>query len=354
MRDLAERRNCLNFPRTPGLHFCVLGHLKLLMKVGYSLLIDEYVDADLVEPTDLDALRIVCAVCQQTLTLGADSEEPTFRHTAAADRAQVSRCEFESELLVPADCSQHNRRARLQRIAFFRRCLSKEVLRRDPGADDPIAPCPAQVAHLFSKENALESLSWLTRLHWDSYFSQMACALVDDPAGFFDWAEEYLGMPEHLFEDVPASGYRRRVHILAAFDLMQFFVDSEGQTEDYQWLFLHALRLCLEKWTYIAQVKSCDRIKDSAMREELIAQTGAARVVSSCIIDLMLGDKKAVKHALRKLETNSTGPPVIHKEMSLRMFLDMSVAGEMEATLFRLPYLPILGSYSRPCQPPPN
>lgn len=90
------------------------------------------------------------------------------------------------------------------------------------------------------------------------------------------------------------------------------------------------------------------------MREELIAQTAAARVASSCIIDLMLGDKKAVKHALRKLETISTGPPVIHKEMSLRMFLDMSVAGEMEATLFRLPYLPTLASYSRPCQPPPN
>jgi hypothetical protein len=203
------------------------------MKVGYSLLIDEYVDADLVEPTDLVALRIVCPVCQQTLTLGTDSEEPAFRHAVAADRAQVSRCEFESGLLVPADYSQHNKRARLQRIAFFRRCLSKEVLRRDPGADDPIAPCPAQVAHLFSKENALESLSWLTRRHWDSYFSQMACALVDDPAGFFDWAEEYLGMPGHLFEDVPASGYRRQVHILAAFDLMQFFVDSEGQTEDY-------------------------------------------------------------------------------------------------------------------------
>ena len=324
------------------------------MEIGYSLLIDEYVDAGLVEPTDLDALRIVCPVCQQTVTLGVDSEEPAFRHLPATDSAQVSRCEFESGLLVPADCSQHNKRARLQRVAFFGRCLSKEVLRRDPGADDPIAPCPAQVTRILSKEDALDSLSWLSRRHWDSYFSHMACALIDDPAGFFDWAEEYLGMPGHLFEDVPASGYRRQVHILAAFDLMQHFVAREGKTEDYQWLFLHALRLCLEKWTYIAQVKSCDRIKDSAMREDLIAQTAAARVVSSCIIDLMLGDKKAVEHALRKLETNSTGPPVIHKEMSLRMFLDMSVAGEMEATLFRLPYLPTLASYSRPCQPPPN
>lgn len=137
------------------------------MKVGYSLLIDEYVDACLVEPSDLDALRIVCPVCQQTLTLGADSDDPTFRHTATTDHAQVSRCEFESELLVPADCGQHNKRARLQRVAFFRRRLSREVLPRDPGADDPIAPCPAEVIRILSKEDALDSLSWLPRRHWD-------------------------------------------------------------------------------------------------------------------------------------------------------------------------------------------
>lgn len=207
------------------------------MKVGYSLLIDEYVDAGLVEPPDLGVLRIVCPVCQQTLALGTDSEEPEFRHTAAVDRAHTSRCEFESELLTPAGCSQHNRRARLQRLSFFERCLHRKMLPRDPDAEDPIAPCPAQVIHILSKEDVLGSLSWLPRQHWDSYFSHMACALVGDPVGFFDWAEEYLGMPGHMFEGVPASGYRRQVHILVAFDLMQGFVENEGKTEDYQWLF---------------------------------------------------------------------------------------------------------------------
>jgi len=45
-------------------------------------------------------------------------------------------------------------------------------------------------------------------------------------------------------------------------------------------------------------------------------------------------------------------PPIMSERIPF--FLAAEVAGEMHTTLYRLPYLPLLEKYVRPCQPRPD
>jgi len=52
------------------------------MRSGYSLLVDEYVDATLAEPADCDELRIRCPVCLERVVLETEVGAPCFRQAA--------------------------------------------------------------------------------------------------------------------------------------------------------------------------------------------------------------------------------------------------------------------------------
>jgi hypothetical protein len=66
----------------------------------------------------------------------------------------------------------------------------------------------------------------------------------------------------------------------------------------------------------------------------------------------MSEDKSVVVKAVETLNEVWTEPPILPERISFMMYLAAEVAGEMEATLYRFPYLPLLGSYVRPCRPP--
>jgi len=63
------------------------------MRTGYSLLVDEYVDASLAEPIDCDALRICCPVCQEPVVLDAEAGAPCLRHAAPLFPYFEEQCE---------------------------------------------------------------------------------------------------------------------------------------------------------------------------------------------------------------------------------------------------------------------
>jgi len=63
-------------------------------------------------------------------------------------------------------------------------------------------------------------------------------------------------------------------------------------------------------------------------------------------------DKSVVVKAVETLNEVWTEPPILPERIPFMMYLAADVAGEMEATLYQLPFLPLLGRYVRPYKPP--
>jgi hypothetical protein len=102
------------------------------MRTGYSLLVDEYVDVNLAEPDDCDALRICCPVCERPVMLEADAGVPCFRHAVPQFPYFDSECELQSKEFDPEYCNQHNTSARRRRLQFLHWEPFKTLLGRDP------------------------------------------------------------------------------------------------------------------------------------------------------------------------------------------------------------------------------
>jgi hypothetical protein len=155
----------------------------------------------------------------------------------------------------------------------------------------------------------------------------------------------------HALSDVPESGFRRQVHFQVAFDLMQSLVAREGLGDEYDWLFVHAFRICLGKWAGIAEMGQIDQTLLEAGDEDQQEHAAAATILGWSALHLLSKDKKAVEKAINALVEIETQPPIMEDHVPLLILFGSEIAGEMETTLYRLPYLPFIGTYDRPCRP---
>jgi len=168
---------------------------------------------------------------------------------------------------------------------------------------------------------------------------------------FFATAERHLRSVEEKLPDVPESGLRRQVHLQVAFDLLQSLVAREDYDDDYDWLFVHAFRICMGKWVSVAENAQKDQTQSEASEDDIQEHAAAGSILGHCAFKLMSDDRLEAHKAIETLIEVEIGPPVTEERMPFLIFFSADIAGEMQYALHRLPYLPLLGQYNRPCQP---
>jgi hypothetical protein len=114
---------------------------------------------------------------------------------------------------------------------------------------------------------------------------------------------------------------------------------------------MYTYRICLGRWVGVAQAQPEDPATMKAARADQREHAAAASILACCALDLLSGERTADK-AIETLSEVWTKPPIMEERIPFLILLAGEVAGEMQSTLYGLPYLPLLGSYKRPCQPP--
>lgn len=317
------------------------------MKTGYSLLVDEYVEANLAESADCDALRICCPLCQQSVVLETEAGTSRFQHAASSIAGRVGDCESYAAALSPEQCRQQNERARRRRVDFLEWEHFKWLLGKDPMGQSRNARRAYEETSKLLSQSALWEIS---RWHWENIIHPSPERLKD-PIEFFASAERHLRSARPSFPHVPDSGLRRQVHIEVAFDLMRSLVDRHDLGDDYSWLFVHAYRICLGIWYGCAQCQSQDRNQTEIVTEYYERRATDASVLCYCGVNLLSADESKVDAALEMLIEGETEQPCIEGQIPLLALFGAEIGGEMQSTLYRLPYLPLLGRYNRPCRP---
>jgi hypothetical protein len=193
-------------------------------------------------------------------------------------------------------------------------------------------------------------LSRLSEWHW-RHIVRRSRELLRDPVDFFTSAEHHLRSIGEKLPDVPDSGLRRQVHFQIAFDLLQSLVAREDLGADYDWLFVHAFRICIGKWVSIAERAREDQTELQASDQDEREQAAAASVLGFSALNLFSDDRKDVHKAIESLIETEAVPPITDDPFPFVLFFGAEIAGEMQCTLYRLPYLALLGQFNRPCRP---
>jgi hypothetical protein len=159
------------------------------MKLGYSILLGETIDAVAVQYKDCERFQIVCPQCKEPIfkvRRGADSpdENHYLAHYAAA-AAYQGQCELRVGKMVRSELEKGNRTSRDQRLAFF---LS--VLRRTIGMS-PLYSTTAEKTH-WKMDNA-PAIPLLRGLVWEQTILPNREFIFDESAEDYLWNLDHVG-----------------------------------------------------------------------------------------------------------------------------------------------------------------
>lgn len=316
------------------------------MHIGYSLLIDEYVNANQVEPDDCELLRIACPVCMKPVELARNHGKAALSHQFPKGGKTNPLCENSVSEFSSEYMDAQNALARAQRIEFFHWELFKELLNQDP-----VTKYDTHAVMELGKLKSLGALQWFPDWHREMVVDVYKDRLTDK-VEFWSDGEAHLEQFGNSLAHIPSSGYGRHVHFQIAYDLMQHVLSGKGLANDnYSWLFAHAFRLCAQKWTGEAKIDKDDEEhptdEDPAVRKRIYA----ARTIIACCCDLMMDDKEKHPKAIETLNEETIKLAWTPIAIPLLSFMGYEILSVMKTTLFRLPYLPMLRSFERPCRP---
>ena len=308
------------------------------MHYGYSLAINEYVDANRLEPADCGLLKACCPACKQPVSLLETDGHRSLTHVQPFFDDPAFRCDGPADL-TPQQREQHNLLVRDKRTEMIRWDLLIPLLGKDPVAD-----YEDDTEVILGKLRASGAMRWLSRWHLE--MAADVCGKTwNDLIEFRSEGERHLAMlATSIRIDIPAHGYVRQTHFQIGFDLLQSLLTGQkGANVDYDWLFVHAVKLCLPKWKNEARLDGAEDEeypKDAdAMEREKIA---AARIIVGQFCDLLLEDRSKHIKAIEILGELEMKPPMTPIPMPLLSYISLDILHAMKTTLFRLPYLAML------------
>lgn len=308
------------------------------MLFGYSLAINEYADANRLEPNDCGLLKVCCPACKQPVGLLEVNGRRSLAHVQQFFDDPAFRCDGPADL-TPEQREQHNLLTRDKRTEMIRWDLLIPLLGKDP-----VANYEDDTEVILGKLRASGAMRWLSR--WHREMAADVCGKTcNDLIEFRSDGERHFAMLKTSIRiDIPAHGYTRQTHFQIGFDLLQSLLTGQkGANEDYDWLFVHAVKLCLPKWKNEARLDGAEGEeypKDAdAMEREKIA---AARIIVNQFCDLLLEERSKHIKAIEILGELEMKPPI---PMPLLSYISLDILHAMKTTLFRLPYLAMLSEH---------
>lgn len=286
------------------------------MKIGYSNLLGEHVQAELIHHKDCEPFQVVCPACREPVFKVERNEESDGIHYLshyAAAKSFHTDCELRVSALPAELISQDNKTSRDQRLRYFLQVL------RDMVAEDKIySNSPQQSQRLLNRSKAI---SFLRLQHYE-----MARKLSWSQAAFAEAVTGYrddLASQGAFLKTTFAAAVQERV----AFDMWNSLLSANGRL-NYEFLFNHG---------YVQLLSRLEVAKDGGRA----VPPDQLRMYRS-LANLVNASKKGGMQILGEMAQVEVGPPFALEGMTLLGKAMSEVMHEMVGTLIGLPYFDVL------------
>ena len=231
------------------------------MKLGYSILLGEYIDAYHIEYADCEAFQIVCPACH----------EPVFKVSRVPDDAQKSveylshyaasssyqpDCELRIKSLSTTEYENHNSVSRNQRLEYFLSVLRQMI------KQNLIYPNGYKKAQ--SQLNGSKALKWFRERLYEFTLKQNMTE-----QDFHNISNEYVDDITSVGGEIKTA-FSISVQKRIAFDLWKHLMSQKGQS-NYYFLFNHGYI------NLLGRLAEADRTRGWLPEEELMANYSGYR-----------------------------------------------------------------------------
>ncbi|BAP04572.1 TPA: hypothetical protein I7108_003978 [Vibrio cholerae O1] len=287
------------------------------MKIGYSILLGEYVSSTNLSYDDCRDFQIVCPECREPVfKVSRASVETTIDYLSHYKAVNDADCELRVSSLKLADIESYNSVSRKQTLEKFLNVF-KSALEQDP---------------LFSYEsidkkhkrfNQSKALLTLKEHHFNEANKNELSSYdnIKETADFY--IKEFGGL-----DQFPKTVFGINTQIRIASDIMRSICTEYGRGNYYR-LFNHAALYLLMK---------CNNPREDASNEEVRVLNTISYYVSGILLE---SDSKGMK-LLSEMYHEVIYPPYVSQPSNYLIKVMSEIAHEMIGTLIRLPYFELL------------
>lgn len=285
------------------------------MKIGYSLILGEHVDASRLSHRDCEPYQIVCPACKEPVfkvERKTDQTQIDYLAHYTSEKAYNSECELRVSSMSKEVLEKSDKISRNQRLEYFLGVL-RELIGRNPMYPNGTTKSQAVL-------NKSKTVGFLRDTHYEHSCENRYTAEM-----FNEFVDEYIvditqmgGIIETSF----AISVQKRI----AFDIWQHLLTKKGRA-NYEFLFNHA---------YLVVMTRCQRAIDL---NKAVPEMGRLLDFLSSI--LQTSKQKGYK-ILSEMGHTPVGPPFAIEDSNYFNKAASDISHEMIGCLLELQYFDIL------------
>lgn len=285
------------------------------MKIGYSNLLGEHLQAELLNHRDCEPFQVVCPACREPIfkvERTGDGEGIHYLSHYAAAKSFQHDCELRVSCIATEFISKGNQSSRDQRLQYF-----LQVLRDLVGRDKIYSGSPQKAQKLLNHSKAI---SWLRLQHYE-----MATKLAWSQADFGEAVSGYIAdLASHgaMLDTAFAATVQERI----SFDIWRS-LSSPNARSNYEFLFNHG---------YVKLLTRLEVANDG--RSSPDGQSHMYRYLAG----LVSASRKGGVQMIADMARIEVGPPFALEGMTLLGKAMSEITHEMIGTLVALPYFDVL------------
>lgn len=293
------------------------------MKLGYSLLLGEYVNAEKIDYVDCKNFQIVCPICKEPIFKVERQFEPQSIHYLShynRDKAYVNECELRVVRISKTDIQSANSLSRDQKLDYFLSVLRDAILENEYSKDKEKIK---SVNALFNKLCHAAALQMLRdKMYELSRHNFLQCMDAD----IYELFDDYIKDIETISGTFPKTSFSIEMQKRIALDIWKHLLSARARG-NYSYLFSHG---------YVMLMR---RIEASEAVRRLYEFEKELYFYMDKLID---STKQKGNKIFEKLMRYSIGPPHAIENSNLFKKMASGITHEMLGCLIRLPYFEII------------
>lgn len=293
------------------------------MKIGYSLLLSEYVNAEKVDYVDCKNFQIVCPSCREPIFKVERQFEPQAIHYLShysKDKAYVDECELRVNKISEAEIQKANNLSRNQKLEYFLSVLKDAILENEFPQDPENLKAVKSLLSKVSQSAAVQAFR--DRIYEVSRQQYLGLTEKD----IYPLFDNYIKDIEEISGTFPRTSFAIEMQKRIAFDMWKHLLSAKARG-NFSYLFSHA---------YLMFMKRIEAAKDDRdLHEfELHLHYNMRKLIDST--------KQEGTKIFEKMMKYSIGPPYAMENSNLLIKMASEINHEMFGCLLRLPYFEMI------------
>jgi hypothetical protein len=291
------------------------------MKIGYSLLLGEYINAEDINYVDCKNFQIVCPSCKEPIF----KVERQFETQAipihylshySKDKAYVDECELRVNKISQAEIETANSLSRNQKLEYFLSVFKDAVLENEyPQGEENLKSVKFLLGKL-SKSAAVQMLR--DRMYENARQQFLGCS----EKGIYTLFNSYINDVQTL----PKTSFSIEMQKRIAFDMWKHLLSAKTRG-NFHYLFFHSYLMLMSR------IEKAKAVRD--LHEfELYLHNGMRKLMDST--------KQKGQKIFAKMIQYSMGPPYAMENSNLLIKMASEINHEMFGCLLRLPYFEMI------------